>query len=147
AGEPRRRGRKVLEDLADDPQGRAGAWARICANHALGGALPIAGAVAPPPGKGGRGGMELVEKALMLRTAGSFDATRDEVLAEVAAIAEMVDASSGTKIVEQGSPGDSMYVIASGLVRVHHGHGTLNELGVGEVFGEMALLDPEPRSA
>ncbi len=38
-------------------------------------------------------------------------------------------------------------MIVSGRVRVHDGAHTLNYLEEGEVFGEMALLDPEPRSA
>jgi CRP-like cAMP-binding protein len=40
-----------------------------------------------------------------------------------------------------------MYVIVDGKVRVHDGERLLNYLGERDVFGEMALLDPEPRSA
>ena len=40
-----------------------------------------------------------------------------------------------------------MYIIAEGRVRVHDGERTLNELGKWAVFGEMAVLDPEPRMA
>ena len=40
-----------------------------------------------------------------------------------------------------------MYVIVSGKVRVHDGPRTIAELGERQVFGEMALLDREPRSA
>jgi CRP-like cAMP-binding protein len=38
-------------------------------------------------------------------------------------------------------------VIASGRVEARRGGHPLNELGDGEVFGEMAVLDPGPRSA
>ena len=40
-----------------------------------------------------------------------------------------------------------MYVVVSGKMRAHVGGHTLNELGERDVFGEMALLDPEPRVA
>ncbi len=44
-------------------------------------------------------------------------------------------------------PGDSLYIIVSGEIIVHDGDYTINTLGEAEVFGEMALLDPEPRMA
>jgi CRP-like cAMP-binding protein len=47
----------------------------------------------------------------------------------------------------KGDPGDALYIIAQGKVRVHDGDHTLNYLQEGQVFGEMALLDPEPRLA
>jgi CRP-like cAMP-binding protein len=40
-----------------------------------------------------------------------------------------------------------MYAIVDGRVRVHDGERTLTFLGKHDVFGEMAVLDPEPRSA
>jgi CRP-like cAMP-binding protein len=40
-----------------------------------------------------------------------------------------------------------MYIIVDGEVRVHDGDMFLNFLGTRAVFGEMAALDPEPRSA
>jgi len=135
-GAPALQGYDVLKALAEDQAGRAGRWVSVCARHALGADRKMEGAE-----------VELIEKVLVLRTAGIFDATKDEVLAEVAAIAEIVEAPAGRRIVEEGSNGDSMFVIASGRVRVHRGGHTLSELGAGELFGEMALLDPEPRSA
>jgi CRP-like cAMP-binding protein len=40
-----------------------------------------------------------------------------------------------------------MYIIVSGRVRIHDGERTLNYLGERQEFGEIALLDREPRSA
>jgi CRP-like cAMP-binding protein len=40
-----------------------------------------------------------------------------------------------------------MYLIVEGEVRVHDGDYTLNHLHSRDGFGEMALLDPEPRVA
>ena len=54
---------------------------------------------------------------------------------------------SGECIFNQGDVGDELYVVLTGKVRVHQGETTLVEIGPGEHFGEMALVDREPRSA
>lgn len=50
-------------------------------------------------------------------------------------------------IFREGEVGDELFVVLSGRVRVHQGDAVLVELGSGEHFGEMALMDREPRSA
>ena len=51
----------------------------------------------------------------------------------------------------EGEPGDQMYIIRKGLVRISKREGshtaTLAELGSGSILGEMSLLDQQPRSA
>ncbi len=59
---------------------------------------------------------------------------------------------SGEHIFSQGSPGNSLYIVKSGLVSVvaTESDGStqkLAEFGTGQVFGEFALLDGLPRSA
>ncbi|MEK6598631.1 MAG: Crp/Fnr family transcriptional regulator [Gemmatimonadota bacterium] len=58
----------------------------------------------------------------------------------------------GNVILMQGDPGDALFVIASGQVKVvligDDGREViLSVLGSGSFFGEMALLDDDPRSA
>jgi eukaryotic-like serine/threonine-protein kinase len=57
----------------------------------------------------------------------------------------------GQVIVQEGDPGNEAYMISSGRCRafrkVEGGQETLATMGPGEVFGEMALLLEEPRSA
>jgi CRP/FNR family cyclic AMP-dependent transcriptional regulator len=58
----------------------------------------------------------------------------------------------GDVIVRQGQPGESFFVIVRGRVAVtilspEGREVVLNSLGEGDHFGEMALLDEEPRSA
>lgn len=61
------------------------------------------------------------------------------------------DFPAGTVVFEEGDPGSRMYVIQSGEVRVLKRVGSreieLARLGPGEAFGEMALLEGQPRSA
>jgi CRP-like cAMP-binding protein len=89
--------------------------------------------------------LSTIEKVIILKTVGIFAETPDEILAEVATLLEEVELGIGETIFEKGDLGDCLYIIADGEVRVHDGERTLNHLGQGDVFGEMALLDPEPR--
>ena len=58
----------------------------------------------------------------------------------------------GDVIIAEGSPGDGLYVLASGSARVlvtgeDGAEATLSHLRPGDTFGESALLDGSPRSA
>lgn len=61
------------------------------------------------------------------------------------------DFPAGAVVFEEGDPGSRMYVIRSGEVRILKRVGAreieLARLGAGEAFGEMALLEGQPRSA
>jgi CRP/FNR family cyclic AMP-dependent transcriptional regulator len=54
---------------------------------------------------------------------------------------------AGTTIFEKGAPGDFMYVILDGELEVWAGNELTEVLGPGQIVGEMALIDSEPRSA
>jgi len=56
-------------------------------------------------------------------------------------------AEAGEPLFSEGDPGDSLFVILQGSVSIHQGKNTLATLEEGEFFGELALLDGEPRSA
>jgi small-conductance mechanosensitive channel/CRP-like cAMP-binding protein len=53
----------------------------------------------------------------------------------------------GEQLVGEGEPGTTFFLIASGLVSVHHDGTELAQLGPGGFFGEMSLLTGEKRSA
>jgi len=88
-----------------------------------------------------------LEKKQILRTVSLFAETADDILDEVARLLEEVVCPAGEPLFLQGDYGDAMYIIIEGRVRVHSGGRTLAILEKGGVFGEMAALDPEPRSA
>ncbi len=75
--------------------------------------------------------------------------------AELAPLAQLTRErryAKGSMILMQGEPGDALYLIADGQVKVvlvgEDGREViLSVLGPGSFFGEMSLLDDEPRSA
>jgi hypothetical protein len=97
--------------------------------------------------KGENSMLSTIEKVLILRKVDMFGQTPDNVLADVAELLEEVEVLEGECIFAEGEPGDNMYIIVDGRVRVHTADRFLNHLGESDVFGEMALLDPAPRVA
>ena len=61
--------------------------------------------------------------------------------------ATVVRFQGGAKIMKEGSPGTSMYVVLEGEVAVAIGRKIVEKLERGGVFGEMALVDQSPRTA
>lgn len=88
-----------------------------------------------------------IEKLLILKTVPIFAEAPDYVLAQVIPILEEQEFEAGQRVFEKGDLGTSMYIIVSGKVRVHIEDRELTVLDERQVFGELALLDPEPRSA
>jgi CRP/FNR family transcriptional regulator, cyclic AMP receptor protein len=88
-----------------------------------------------------------VEKVLFLKSIDLFRALPSEELAQIAEIAEEQPMASGDLVFAEGEPGDSLYLIVEGRVKVHKGAKELVVLSLRDVFGEMAVLDSEPRSA
>jgi CRP-like cAMP-binding protein len=84
-----------------------------------------------------------------------FDGLNEDELQKVAAICEKREYPTGSVITHQGEPGDELFVIWDGLVEVILRESSPSEdqpktvvnLGQGQVFGEMALVDFGPRSA
>ena len=54
---------------------------------------------------------------------------------------------AGEYIFRAGDEGHEFYVVRAGKAAVRLGNRTLEVLGEGEIFGEMALIDSAPRSA
>jgi serine/threonine protein phosphatase PrpC len=67
-------------------------------------------------------------------------------LVKVSVIAEQIEAPIGKPIFSMGEPGDAMYVVLAGGVRLTKGETKVTDLRVGQHFGEMALVDRSVRS-
>jgi CRP-like cAMP-binding protein len=81
-----------------------------------------------------------------------FTELSPDALAKLAALMEARTVAAGGTIFLAREPGDALYVIVRGRVRIwlqdEDAHSvTLSELGAGDFFGELAVIDGEPRSA
>jgi len=54
---------------------------------------------------------------------------------------------AGHKIVKQGDPGEHFFVVLDGQADVIMNDLVVEQMGAGDVFGEMTLIDAGPRSA
>ena len=90
--------------------------------------------------------LPLVERILLLKRTSFFAEVPDYTLSEVATLLREVAYAAGDTMIEKGGLDKSLYIVVSGQVRVHDQERTVAILGVGEVFGEMAILDTAPRS-
>ena len=92
---------------------------------------------------------ERLERAL--RTVDLFRPLSDEELRKVMARSRPLHYAAGERVIEEGSPGDSFFIIDQGQVLVSKRMGGANReiarLMEGQFFGEMALLTGERRSA
>lgn len=75
-----------------------------------------------------------------------------EALEAIAGLCIARRLEAGQTLFVKGDPGDALYAIRRGQIRIATGSDdgqrrTLNVLGSGDVFGEVALLDGRPRTA
>ena len=76
-----------------------------------------------------------------LRAVPGFDALDDRTLLSVVGDSANLFWSEGSVVFEQGSPGDGLYVVLSGAVRILGANGDeVNVLGSGDFFGEFSLV-------
>jgi hypothetical protein len=88
-----------------------------------------------------------IEKVMALKTTEIFHETADDILVDVAHILKEVSFRKGQVIVEKNEVGTCMFIIYSGAVKVHDGDLAFATLKSRDFFGELSLLDTEPRSA
>jgi hypothetical protein len=88
-----------------------------------------------------------IEKVMALKTTGLFKETAEDLLVDIAYILKEVSFKEGQVIVEKNEVGTCMFIIYSGSVKVHDGGHQLAILRTRDFFGELSLLDAEPRSA
>ena len=88
-----------------------------------------------------------IERVAIMKSVDIFAETPDYVLASVARIMEEVALDAGDTLIREGEPGDCLYIVVDGELSVHSAGHTLMRLTPGKIVGELALLDPAPRSA
>lgn len=89
----------------------------------------------------------VLEKVIVLRDVPLFGGLSGEDLYPVAEIAAVEDLSEPTEIVRQGEPSNDLYVVLEGTLAVIKDGARVAELGPKKTFGELGVLDGEPRAA
>lgn len=87
-----------------------------------------------------------IERVALLRQVSLFANTPDRVLAGLARVLETVELGAGEPVMAEGAVEDWMFVVEHGRLEVLRSDRRLT-LGPGAVVGELAVLDPRPRSA
>jgi hypothetical protein len=128
----------ALLQLCNDPDD----WIRACAERASvgseGGTMTHTLTTTVP----------LVERVIFLRKVPLFAALPPHDLEPIAAVAEEYLFPEGEMLAVEGEPGDTMYVIVEGEVRVLGTDGDeLAVRGQGDFIGEMAVISSKPRTA
>ena len=88
----------------------------------------------------------------LLTTNSLFRDLADEVIDNIADLAVTRELAAGQILFSKGDSGDALYGVMSGRIRISAGAPSgkevvLNTIEAGQVFGEIALLDGQPRTA
>ena len=87
------------------------------------------------------------EKMRHLQKVDIFADCTKKQLKSVASISRVVEVPAGTTLTRAGEAGEEFFFILDGSASVEVTRRKRVKLGPGEFFGEMSLLDGEPRSA
>lgn len=91
--------------------------------------------------------MNNIQKVFVLRQINLFNSLPAETLMVIAEEAEVIPMSEKQVIFAEGDAPNGLYIIASGRVNIIRQNQLLTELHENDFFGELALLDNEPRAA
>ena len=88
-----------------------------------------------------------IEKLITLKSIPMFSELDVFTLQQIQKIAVYKKIPSGETVIAEGEEGTSLYVVISGKVGVYKGEKQINEIGAGGLFGEMAIIEKQRRSA
>jgi CRP/FNR family transcriptional regulator, cyclic AMP receptor protein len=86
-------------------------------------------------------------KIELIRKVPLFSKLNKKGLADVAHIADELDLPKGKMMAEEGDRGREFFVLLEGEADVTKGDRSINRLGKGDFFGEIALVTHMPRTA
>ena len=81
-----------------------------------------------------------------------FTGLTPQLVSRLVTVAKQLRVPSGTQLLREGELGDGLYIVEEGTVEIEVSLGgtsgrTLAKLGPGDLVGEMAVLEEQPRSA
>jgi CRP/FNR family cyclic AMP-dependent transcriptional regulator len=87
------------------------------------------------------------EKVELIKKVPLFAGCSKHELEQIAQIADEIDLSAGKEMTREGSRGREFFVLLEGDADVTKGGNSINKLGAGDFFGEIALVSDSPRTA
>jgi CRP/FNR family transcriptional regulator, cyclic AMP receptor protein len=87
------------------------------------------------------------KKFELLRSVPLFARFDRHHLERLGMLTEEIDVQAGKLLIRQGDAGDDLMIIVSGQVGVERNGARINQLGPGDFFGEIALIERGPRTA
>ena len=95
---------------------------------------------------------DAADRIALLRHVSVFVGLSEEDLAAIAEVSVSRRYGAGEVVFREGDGGDTCYIVRSGLARAVRQHSdgrsiTLSHFAAGDIFGELAMFDEEPRSA
>ena len=87
------------------------------------------------------------DAASLIGTVPFFSGLGEKKRKAIATQGKELSYKAGDSIVDEGSMGVGFYLILDGSAEVRKGSKVLATLGRGQFFGEMSLIDEQPRSA
>lgn len=91
--------------------------------------------------------MDESQRAAVLARAPIFYGLSDGILARIAGVTEELSVGPGETFISTNDVEPWMYLVVSGEARVQRDGNTIATVGPGATVGELAVLDPAPRSA
>ena len=88
-----------------------------------------------------------INKVVVLERLPLFAGLSGKELERIGRLVKEVEVPAGERLAATGEAGRELFIIVDGRALVTTPHGRVIRLGPGDLFGEMSLIDGEPRSA
>ena len=87
------------------------------------------------------------QKIELIKSVPLFARCTKKELAEIASLADELELPEGKRLIRQGERGREFFVLLDGVVDVSRDGTTIEMMGDGDFFGEIALVSNVPRTA